>query len=74
MNNKSQFSLRTVLIFVTLLCVLLALTPSTSEFVKLVAGYIVAANVLGLAVGWLVTYVFKMPRDGGYRHNDQSSE
>lgn len=69
-----QFSLRTVFLGVTVLCVLLALFASSNEFVRLLAGCVIAVNVLGGIAGLLVTYVFKLPRDGGYSFQDESSD
>ena len=77
MNRKlkqSQLSLRTILLGITLLCALLALVVSSNHFIRLLAGCVIGANVLGLVAGLLITHVFKMPRDGGYRHKDQSSD
>ena len=69
--NQRQFSLRTILLGMTLLCALLALVVSSNHFIRLLAGCVIGANALGFAGGLLVTHVFKMPRDGGYRHQDQ---
>ena len=54
------------------ICALLAMLTSSNEFVRLVAGCMVAANLLGLLAGLLVTHVFKMPRDGSYRHAEET--
>ena len=72
--NQSQISLRTILLGITILCALLALAVSSNHFVRLVAACVIGANALGFLGGWIVTHVVKMPRDGGYRHQDQSQD
>ena len=72
--NQSQFSLRAILLTMTVLCALLALVVSSNHFVRLVAGCVIGANVLGFTGGLIVTHVFKMPRDGGYRNQDPSED
>ena len=69
--NQAHVSLQATLLGITLLCVLVALTVSSDHTVKLIVGWVVAANILGLIVGLLVTHLFGVPRDGGYRQPQQ---
>jgi len=72
--KSSQFSLRTILLGVTAIGATLAIATSSNQFVRLAALSVLAANLFGVFVGLIVTHLFKMPRDGGYRHHDESHD
>jgi len=69
--KKTQFSLRSVLLAIAVLCTLLALLFSQNAVVRLVAICVIAANSFGLIAGLFVTYVLGFPRDGHHRHLDE---
>ena len=63
---KHQFSLRTSMIVITLLCAVFFLASKGSPLVKQITFVILAANLLGFFAALIVTDVFGLPRDGSY--------
>lgn len=63
-RRQWQFTLRGLLLFVFVLCGLLAIFVHISPIFWFVVLCIVVANVLGVVVAWIVTNVFGIPNDG----------
>jgi len=68
---KLQFSLRSVLLAIAVVCTLLALLFSKNPLIRLVATCVIVTNGLGLLAGLFVTYVLRIPRDGSYSYSDE---
>ncbi|MDA8564209.1 hypothetical protein N9L06_07150 [Mariniblastus sp.] len=69
-----QFSIRSLMVVTTILCLFLAMSLPQNQTLRLVATVIVATNVLGAIAAFFVTHVFGVPRDGGYRNQDSPEE
>ncbi|MDB2685687.1 hypothetical protein N9Y42_00565 [Mariniblastus sp.] len=66
MPRKRQFSLRTLVIIVTVLCVALSLAFDGNPLIKKTILVVVFVNALGFIAAQIVTHVFGLPRDGSY--------
>jgi hypothetical protein len=63
-HQRWQFSLRGLLLFVFVLCGLLAIFSGANPILWYVVLCILVTNALGVVVAWIITYVFRIPNDG----------
>ena len=68
--SSRQFNLTTLFLAVTAICALLALLFTSHPFVQIVAGAVIAANVLGAIAALVITHGLGFPRDGSLRNKD----
>jgi hypothetical protein len=66
-----QFTLRGLLVFVFVLCGLLAISLHLGPTFWLIVMFILVPNLLGILVALIVTYVFRIPNDGSIRWDDR---
>ena len=59
-----RYRLSTLFAAMTLLCTALALAVPSESLIRLVLILIIVANLLGALAGFVVTFIFKLPRDG----------
>ena len=69
-----QFNLRSLMVLTTIFCILLAAALPQNQPLRVAASVIIGANILSAIAAILVTHVFGLPRDGGYRHRDSDDE
>ena len=70
--NQRQFGLEHLLWAITFFSALFALTIEGNELVQLIAGAVLAANVMGAIAALFITHSLGFPRDGSYRHENRS--
>lgn len=70
--KSRQFGLAHLLWLVTFFSALFALTVEGNELVQLIAGAVLAANVMGAIAALFITHSLGFPRDGSYRHENRS--
>lgn len=63
-RRKWQFSLRALFVTIAVISMITALSRAIPEILVITLIGAVAANVLGVIVGWIVTYVLRVPNDG----------
>ena len=63
-RRRWQFTLRGMMLFLFVLCGLLAISGYAGPILWFVVMCILVTNVLGVVVAWIVTHVFRIPNDG----------
>jgi len=63
-DRRWQFTLRGLLLFVFVLCGLLAIFSHANPILWYIVLCILVTNALGVVVAWIITYVFRVPNDG----------
>ena len=69
-----KFDLRFLFVLTTVVCVMFAAALPEYQSLRLAASVMIVANVLSAIVAILITFGFGVPRDGGYRYDDQDEE
>jgi len=64
MPQNRQFSLRFLMVIITVLCTVLFLAFNGSTLIHKVALVVLVVNGLGFFAAQIVTHVFGFPRDG----------
>ena len=59
-----------LLLVAAAICAILALLFTSNPFVQIVAGAVIAANVLGAIVALIITHGLGFPRDGSLRNKE----
>ena len=72
--NQRQFRLSNLFWLVTFFGAVFALLMEGNELVQLIAGAVIAANVLGAIAALVITNGLGFPTDGSYRHENRSTE
>jgi len=70
--ENHQFSLRSLFVATTVIASLVALSLDSNELVRTIAGTALAINLFGWLAGLFITHGLGFPRDGTYRHGDDS--
>ena len=73
MPQGRQFSLRFLMIVITVLCIGLFFAVNRNSLASKIALIVVVTNALGYLAGLVVTHVFGFPRDGSYRFEKDDS-
>ena len=68
--STRQFNLTALMLVVAAICAILALVFTSNPFVQIVAGAVIAANVLGAIAALVITHGLGFPRDGSLRNKE----
>ena len=74
MSQGRQFSLRFLMITITVLCLALFLAVNRDSLVSKIVFVVLVVNALGFLAGLIVTHVFGLPRDGSYSFQEDDSD
>lgn len=72
--HQRQFRLVNLFWVVTFFGAVFALLMDGNELVQLIAGSVIAANILGAIAAIFLTHGLGFPTDGSYRHENRSTE